>query len=158
MEQLLYYFMSRPKTRIHRDKQSGPFFHSLGMGTNRDYLLCVSFHSFGVFLKKYLPLLLLLRKSSWKSSIECVFAIPIQWWQRPWQKSSRIFKKLEITQVSPCIPRHRQIYLKNASMLIQFRETISLAEDYFRGLSCNSVNEVKMIDLSHFSENSSVTA
>ncbi len=63
------YFILRPKTRIHRNKHSGPFFHSLGMGTNRDYLLCMGFHSFGVFLKKYLPLLLLLRKSSWSSSI-----------------------------------------------------------------------------------------
>jgi hypothetical protein len=67
-----------------------------------------------------------------------------------------MFNKLEITHFA--LPRHRQSFLKNASMLIKFRETISLAKDYFRRLSCSSVNEVKMIDLSHFSENSSVTA
>ncbi len=84
------YFILSLKTRIHGNKHSEPFFHSLGMGKNRDYLLCVGFHSFGVFLKKHLPLLVLLRKSSWSSSI-------VHWTKNP----ITVFQEKELRSISP---------------------------------------------------------
>ncbi len=112
MELLLYYFMLRPKTRIHRDKKADRFF-IVWAWERIEITSCAWAFTRLVYSSKNI----FLSSSCCQNLLEnhllhtYVFAIPIQWWQGPWRKSSRICNNLEITQVSPLCPAQAQTEL-----------------------------------------------